>query len=64
MGITGLAQTLVGLGRGVAATSTLLIRLCTLWFGIAVGIMALLVLSRIPRQFENPSPTEALVEAS
>ncbi len=30
----------------VAAAAALLIRLCTLWFGVALGIMALLVLSR------------------
>ncbi len=30
----------------VAAAATLLIRLCTLWFGVAVGVIALLVFSR------------------
>ncbi len=62
-GITGLAQTLVGLGRDAAAASTLLIRLCTLWFGVAVGMVALVILARIPRRFEEPAPAEAVGEA-
>ena len=43
-GIAGLSQTMVGLSRQGAATGTLIIRLCTLWFGVAIGLAALLVL--------------------
>jgi len=45
-GITGLSQLLVGLGRDGAVAATLLIRLGTLWFGVAVGAAALLLLLR------------------
>ena len=37
-GITTLGQALVGLGSAAAAGATLLIRLCTLWFGVGLGI--------------------------
>lgn len=63
-GITGLAQTMVGLGRDAAAASTLLIRICTLWFGIAVGVVALVALSRMPNRFQEPTPTSPSGEAS
>ena len=45
--ITGMLL-LLGLtaSTAVAAAATLLIRLCTLWFGVAVGALALLLLSR------------------
>lgn len=45
-GITGLAQTLVGLSREAAATATLIIRIGTLWFGVAIGLIALVILTR------------------
>jgi hypothetical protein len=32
-------------GSAVASGSTLLIRLCTLWFGVAVGLLALAALT-------------------
>ena len=45
-GITGLAQSLVGLSREAAATATLIIRIGTLWFGVAIGLVALVILTR------------------
>jgi uncharacterized membrane protein YbhN (UPF0104 family) len=32
---------LVGLAPSAAATATILIRFCTLWFGVLVGVVAL-----------------------
>ncbi len=50
-GIAGLTQALVKSGgeripREAAATGALLIRICTLWFGVALGLLALLAVSR------------------
>lgn len=45
-GITGLSQVLTGLSREAAAAGALLIRLCTLWFGVGLGVLALVVLLR------------------
>jgi glycosyltransferase 2 family protein len=45
--IAGMLQYLGATGSpAVAAAASLLIRLCTLWFGVAVGLIALLVVSR------------------
>lgn len=43
--LTGFLQLVVGLSRTHAAYGTLLIRLCTLWFGVGLGSLALLSLS-------------------
>ena len=45
-GIAGLSHRLVGLAEGPAATATLLIRICTLWFGVGLGIIALAAVVR------------------
>lgn len=45
-GITGMAQFLVGMPRELAATSAILIRLSTLWFGVSLGLAMLLVTTR------------------
>ena len=58
-GITGLGQSLVGLTREAAATSALIIRLCTLWFGVAIGLAALVVLTRRLSGDGLPEPGEA-----
>ena len=56
-GITGLSQALVGLSREGAATATLLIRVCTLWFGLAIGLVALLLFTRKLRaKAAEPAP--------
>lgn len=45
-GIAGLTTLLTNLSREASATGALLIRICTLWFGVAVGLLALLALTR------------------
>ena len=45
-GITGLSQVLLDLAKGPAAVGALVIRFCTLWFGVFVGLVALAVVSR------------------
>ena len=37
---------LVALGRGTAGTATLLIRFCTLWFGVSLGMTVLVLFRR------------------
>lgn len=37
--ITGMLQLLAGQPENVAATATLLIRICTMWFGITLGLL-------------------------
>ena len=44
--IIGLSQVLLGLSRNLAATAALLIRLSTFWFGISIGLVALVLISR------------------
>lgn len=54
-GITGLSQVLVGLSKEAAAAGTLIIRICTLWFGVAAGLVALLILAkRLPNARFEP----------
>jgi uncharacterized protein (TIRG00374 family) len=45
--IVGLTQQLLGADRGVASAAALIIRLCTLWFGVLVGVISLLVFLRV-----------------
>ncbi len=35
-----------GIGKGVAAAATFVTRLCTLWFAVVVGLMALVIFAR------------------
>lgn len=39
--IMGLLVKLAGVPTGIAAVATILIRFCTLWFGVAVGLLAI-----------------------
>lgn len=39
---TGLLVALVGTSAGTAAAATIIIRFCTLWFGVALGVIALI----------------------
>lgn len=41
--VTGLLILLLRVGRDLAAMATLLIRLCTLWFGVATGLLGLAI---------------------
>ena len=43
--VAAVLDLVAGQPRGVAAAATLLIRVCTLWFGVALGAAALLRLS-------------------
>jgi uncharacterized protein (TIRG00374 family) len=45
--MTGMLQALIGLPGNVAATATLLIRFFTLWFGVSLGIVTVLIWRRI-----------------
>ncbi len=49
-GITGLSQVLLDLPKSQAAVATLVIRFCTLWFGVIVGFVALGLVSRLLRR--------------
>jgi uncharacterized protein (TIRG00374 family) len=53
-GITGLSQVLLDLPKGPAAVGTLVIRFCTLWFGVIVGLVALAFVSRELRRRVRP----------
>ncbi len=44
--IGGLLVLLVGLSKELSVAATLLIRLCTLWFGVAIGLVALFAYRR------------------
>ncbi len=59
-GITGLSQLLFGMSADRAVVSTLLIRFCTLWFAVALGLVALTVFSRKLSRARDLGP--ALVE--
>lgn len=41
--ITGMLQILATLPENLAATATLLIRFCTMWFGITLGVLVMLI---------------------
>ena len=61
-----------GIGRPLATAATFVIRLCTLWFAVAIGVVAMMRVSRRPldlealgqaRETSEPSPVaEALSE--
>lgn len=56
--MASLAQLLIGVNATVAAAATLLVRVCTLWFAIVLGGIALLVFG-LPQ--ENTSSDSTLV---
>ncbi len=41
--MTGMLQVLVNLSENVAATATILIRFCTLWFAVTLGILTVVI---------------------
>lgn len=43
---SGLIKGLVGLPKDAAAAGVLLIRICTLWFGVTIGIVSLVILTK------------------
>jgi uncharacterized protein (TIRG00374 family) len=44
--VGAMLQALVGLERGTAGAATLLVRFCTLWFGVSLGLAVLLLFRR------------------
>lgn len=44
--VSAMLQALAGLDRGLAGTATLLIRFCTLWFGVGLGLITLTLFRR------------------
>jgi uncharacterized protein (TIRG00374 family) len=60
-GITGLSQVLLDLAKGPAAVGAIVIRFCTLWFGVIVGLVALALVSRelSQRASANVAPSAA-----
>jgi len=60
-GIAGLSQVLLGLSPDRAVVATLLIRFCTLWFSVTLGIGALTIYSRrlAGTNREAPAPVMA-----
>jgi uncharacterized protein (TIRG00374 family) len=52
----GLLVTLVGVSSGIAATATIIIRFCTLWFGVGLGVVALLWFRRRYSSSETLEP--------
>ena len=53
--MTSLLQLLVGASAVIAAAATLLVRVCTLWFAIVLGGIALFVFGRVQGQTEMPA---------
>jgi uncharacterized membrane protein YbhN (UPF0104 family) len=49
--MTGLFQTLAGVGAAAAAAATVLIRLSTLWFSVVLGLAALALEQRLARRY-------------
>ena len=56
--IGGLLILLVGLSRELSVAATLIIRLCTLWLGVAIGLVALVVYRK--RFFTSESMTSTV----
>lgn len=54
---TGLLVLLIPLATGPATTATIIIRFCTLWFGVTLGAVALAIFSR--RYGDTPDAPEA-----
>jgi uncharacterized protein (TIRG00374 family) len=43
---TGMLVLLIPMATGAATTATIIIRFCTLWFGVTLGALALAIFSR------------------
>lgn len=57
----GLLITLVGMSASAATAATIVIRFCTLWFGVAVGVGGLFWFSQRCRSGEMLEPEQALL---
>lgn len=54
----GLLVAIVGVGAATATTATILIRFCTLWFGVLLGVVALAWFGRRYQAQEEPAPRQ------
>ena len=63
-GITGLSQVLLDLPKGPAAVGALVIRFCTLWFGVIIGLVALAIVSRSVSRLSGAKSSQALEPTS
>jgi uncharacterized membrane protein YbhN (UPF0104 family) len=63
-GITGLSQVLLDLAKGPAAVGALVIRFCTLWFGVFLGLVALAIVSRSLSRLSVAESLQALEPTS
>lgn len=54
--IMGLLVKVVGVSTGIAAVATIIIRFCTLWFGVVVGLAALTANHRLLRVVNKMGP--------
>jgi uncharacterized membrane protein YbhN (UPF0104 family) len=52
--MTGLIQVLGDVSKAAAAAATLLIRIATLWFAVALGLLGLAVEERLARRGAQP----------
>jgi uncharacterized protein (TIRG00374 family) len=60
----GLLLALVGLSASAATTATIVIRFCTLWFGVLLGVVALAWLNRYPGTLREQDDLASLSDAS
>ncbi|WP_028460124.1 lysylphosphatidylglycerol synthase transmembrane domain-containing protein [Chloroflexus sp. Y-396-1] len=60
----GLLLALVGLSASAATTATIVIRFCTLWFGVLLGVIALAWLSRYIGTLREQDDLASLSDAS
>ncbi|MBO9338249.1 MAG: flippase-like domain-containing protein [Chloroflexus sp.] len=60
----GLLLALVGLSASAATTATIVIRFCTLWFGVLLGVIALAWLSRYTGTLREQDDFASLSDAS
>jgi uncharacterized protein (TIRG00374 family) len=60
----GLLLALVGLSASAATTATIVIRFCTLWFGVLLGVVALAWLNRYPGTLREQEDLASLSDAS
>ena len=54
---TGLLVLLIAMASGPATTATIIIRFCTLWFGVTLGAIALVI---FVRRYGEERPTESV----
>jgi uncharacterized protein (TIRG00374 family) len=62
--VAGVLDLVAGQPRDVAAAATLLIRVCTLWFGVALGAVALVCLSAIKQRASDDEARPSLAAES